>query len=230
MGRFIEGQVNYYNNTDKVRTEFGREKFSVSVHDNGHRTLRVVCEFDQARVLRDVVYTVDDKFKPLEAYIRVVNKGEVGSGWFRFTDTHAESEAMVPEKGRINQRIDISERVKAFGSHPICSDFMRLSQLKRSGVGEPQYLTNCMNCSPIGEGYGEEGPMLNTQDYNYVYRGQENVTVQGGTFECHKYDWMLMSGETLHFWTIDKDFLPIQVKGPESNTGYELVSLSIIKN
>jgi len=226
MSRLIEGQVSYYRNTHKAREEFGRERFSVTVHHNGHRTLRAVCEFDEARILRDVVYTVNELFQPIEAYIRIDSGSDIGSGWFRFTDTYAESECMIPEKGRIHQRIPITQRVKAFGSHPICSDILRLSQLDRSSVGELQHLENCMNSSPIGKGYGEEGPMLNEQDYTYIYRGQESVTVEGGTFDCHKYDWTLMSGEVLELWTTQEDFLPIRVMSAENNNSYELTSLS----
>jgi len=188
MQRLIEGQVSYFEKKGVDLDESGRERFSVTVHDNGHRTLRAICEFDEARILRDVVYTVNDAFQPVEAYIRIVNGTDVGSGWFRFTDTHAESEAMIPEQGRISQRIPISQPVKAFGSHPICSDIWRLSQLKRSSVGQSQHLTHCMNCSPIGKGFGEEGPKLNEQDYHYVYQGLDNIEVKAGKFDCHKFD------------------------------------------
>lgn len=226
MQGFIEGQISYFDGTGDQRVESGREKFSVSIQDNGKRTLRAVCEFDDAGILRDVVYTVDRNFQPIEAYIRIVDGASVGSGWFLFSETHAECEAVVPNRGRIKQSIPVSQRVKAFGSHAICSDVWRLSQLERSSIGTPQLLTHAMNCSPIGRGFGEEGPELNEQDYHYVYQGRETIDVQAGIFDCHKFEWTLMSGMKLELWTTENDFLPIRVLSPETENEYELVSLS----
>ena len=51
--------------------EMGRERFRVTVHDDGRRTLRAICEMDDDELLRDVTHTVDRHFRPLDAFVRL---------------------------------------------------------------------------------------------------------------------------------------------------------------
>lgn len=226
MPRFIQGYIAYIAGTDTpTPKEFGREFFTMSIQKDGLRTMRAVCEFDAEGITRDVTYTVGRDFKPIECYVRVALETKpVGSGWFRFTDDTAEGEAYTASEGRFSQRIKVSERVKAFGSHPICSDILRLAHLKPEGPGQTLVLNNCMNSSPMA--HGESGPMLGIRDYTYIYRGIETITVGAGTFTCQRFDWPVRAGKTLCMWTTD-DFMPIRMVFPEGHKTYDLIDLKI---
>ena len=80
--------------------EMGRERFRVTVHDDGRRTLRAICEMDDDELLRDVTYTVDRHFRPLDAFVRLtIGEAFVGSGWYHFTETAVTCEAVTASAG-----------------------------------------------------------------------------------------------------------------------------------
>jgi hypothetical protein len=224
---FIQGLISYRTGTPEAQGPwFGREHFSVSLFDDGTRTLRAVCEFEDVGLVRDVTYTLDAAFRPVEAYVKVAYRSRpVGSGWFRFTATSAEGEAFTAAEGRMRQHFDLTEPVRAFGTHPICSDMLRLAHLRTDGVGEEQTLAHCMNSS--GLSYGESGPILSPRSYVYVYDGAERMATEAGTFDTHAFTWKVRAGKTLRLWTLKPHHLPVRLFFPEGRKIYDLVSLSV---
>jgi hypothetical protein len=226
--RLISGKISYcLNPPGKPETEFGREVFSMSVQANGLRTLRVLCEFDDIGLTRDVTYTVDADWHPVEAYVRIAEEDRaLGSGWFRFTDTYAEGEGFTVSEGRFHQRISLDRPLNAFGSHPICSDIWKLARLPKAKVGETVILDNAVNTSPLAS--GESGPIMAMRSYPYVYKGEETIEVRSGTNTCQRWDWPVRDGKTLCMWTTaGEDFLPIRMTFPEGNKIYDLVELNV---
>jgi len=66
--RSYRGRVDYIHDDIGER---GREWFSVTVQPDGMRTLRSQCEMDDTRILRDVIYTVDGQWRPIDSYVRI---------------------------------------------------------------------------------------------------------------------------------------------------------------
>lgn len=225
--KFIQGLISYRAGTPENQGAwFGREHFSLSLFENGTRTLRAVCEFEDVGLVRDVTYTLDPAFRPLDCYVRVAYQARpVGSGRFRFTETSAEGEAFTEADGRVRQHFALTDRVKAFGTHPICSDMLRLAHLRTDLVGQEQVLTNCMNSS--GLSYGESGPLLSPRTYRYVHRGVERVTTDAGTLDTQAFEWKVRDGKTLLLWTVKPHHLPARLYFPEGNKIYDLVSLTV---
>ncbi len=86
--RTYRGKILYL--TDGVG-EHGREYFHVTIQPDGTRTMRATCEMDEDRLLRDVVVTVDQEWRPQDAFVRLsIEEKLVGSSWFRFTAGAAE--------------------------------------------------------------------------------------------------------------------------------------------
>jgi len=80
--RTYRGRIDYIHDDIGER---GREWFTVTVQPDGTRTLRSHCEMDDTRILRDVVYTVDRAWLPIDSYVRLtVEEKLMGSAWFRF--------------------------------------------------------------------------------------------------------------------------------------------------
>jgi hypothetical protein len=224
---FWRGEVSY-KEADEAGTlvEFGREDFSISQFPDDSRTMRAVCRYSTTGLIRDVTYTVGADFKPVECFVRVAMQTHViGSAWFRFTDTTAEAEGFTAKEGRFKQCIPVPDRVVAFGSHPLCSDFWRLAHVKAENPGTAQVLSNCMNSSPAAP--GDTGPMLFQREYSYNYVGEKTVTVPAGAFKTHQFDWAVRDGKTLRLWTTGPDYLPIRMDFPEKGNVYELMSLDI---
>jgi hypothetical protein len=227
MPRLISGEISYCENPAGLpQTQFGREIFSVSVQANGIRTLRVLCEFDNLGLTRDVTYTVGSDWRPLECYVRIAEEDRVlGSGWFRFTPTSAEGEAITLNEGRISQSIALDKPINAFGTHPICCDIWKLAHLKPVQTDDLQIVDNCFNSSPLSA--GNSGPIMAPRTYDYWYRGEETVTVASGTYDCHKFEWPVRDGKTLIMWTTLEDYLPVRMTYPEGERIYDLVELDI---
>ncbi len=227
MARLINGQVSYcLNPNGQPQTQFGREIFSVSIQADGLRTLRVLCEFDNLGLTRDVTYTVGSDWRPIECYVRIAEENRpLGSGWFRFTPTTAEGEGYTINEGRFSQRIALEKPANAFGSHPICSDIWKLAHIKPELTHKPQVIDNCFNSSPLSD--GRSGPILLPRTYAYHYRGEEELNVDAGTFHCHRFDWPVRDGKTLCMWTTLDDFIPIRMTYPEGEKIYDLVELSV---
>ena len=52
-------------------TKRGQEPCTVTVHSDGQRTIRARSEIFDTEIVRDVVYTVDAGFRPVDCFIRV---------------------------------------------------------------------------------------------------------------------------------------------------------------
>jgi hypothetical protein len=199
--------------------------FSVTVHADGSRTLRCQCWMDQVPLVRDVTYTVNERFEAMDAFVRVFAKGAfVGSGFFRFTDSLAEGEVITAQEGRVSQRIETPGRVKLFGTHPISVDIWKCTHTAPERVGVKQPLTNCFSCSLAPA--GASGPMLTAKSYDVEFEGRERKDVPAGSFDCLRYNWDTYTGRTLVMHAAGEDWLPVSVRVPEVGRYYELVELT----
>lgn len=224
MTRSYRGVIRYGHETTGAT---GKESFHVTVHADGSRTLRAVCEMDNVPLVRDVVYTVNDRFEALDGFVRLSAEGAfIGSGWFRFTDTLAEGEVFTAKEGRLSQRFETPGRVKLFGSHPICIDIWKCAHTPAERIGEIQPLTNCFSSSLVPN--GASGPLMATKSYDITFRGEAQTTTDAGTFDCLRYSWDTYTGRTLVMDTVPGDWLPVRVHVPEAGRLYELVEFETL--
>ena len=219
MARMYQGKIGYFS---EEKGEIGREFFTVTIEEDGTRTLRCVCEMDLVSLIRDVTYTVDKDFRAIDCFVRVTDNHKfVGSGWFRFTDTMAEGEAYTAAEGRVSQKIETNGRVRLFGTHPIAVDIWKCAHAKATNPGIVQVVDSCMNCSSVLN--GASGPLLARKHYDMVYQGPAKVTVPAGTFDCQHFDWRTGTGRTLNLYTTPGDFLPVRTVVPEGKRYYDLL-------
>jgi hypothetical protein len=185
--RSIRGSLLYTSNKpERLGRERGREHFSITVHGDGTRTLRAQCEIDDPpAVLRDVTYSVDAAWRPLDAFVRLrVGDRWVGSSWFRFGDRVVECEASTQLEGRVSQRVAVTDRLAMFGTHPIQADawLVQLADLARGA--EPQIFPEIFACSL--DHRGATGPLVmrHPVGLRLAFLGRETVTVKAGTFDA----------------------------------------------
>lgn len=239
--RTVRGRVRYVSEKPELPgQERGREWFHFTHHDDGRATLRATCEIEEPHphVLRDIVYSLDGQGRPHDCLIRLTVGGRfMGTGMIRFWYEEwrgegfwAECESFGPAIGRLSQRIERGHRLDGFGTHPVVGD---------------GYLTRCIDVSrgphrrtvrvlvPSPDHRGATPPMLADVKIDIEYVGDEDVTVEAGSFRCHHFRYLDEEGMggKLHpaydVWTTaDADWLFVKgrVEAPMSNS-YELVEL-----
>ena len=219
--RTYSGNILYTGDTVGER---GRESFTVTVHKNGERTMRSLCEMDDSQVLRDVVYTVDKDWRPLDAFVRLtVERKFMGSGWFRFADDFVECETVTADTGRISQRIAVDERPRTFGAHPVACDIWHLAAFDLSSPQKIQTWPNAMS-SPLPN--GASGPMIGLSTIRVEHLGPEEVTVPAGTFQCEHFRFLLKDKPPEDLWCTVDDYLMVKIRWDLLETTYELVGLT----
>ena len=207
----------------------GIERFSVSVAPDGSRTLHATCEIFDRRVSKDVVYSVDRDFRPIDAYVRLVKDGTLlGTGWFRFGERWAELEAFNRQIGRITQRIERAGIVPTFGPHPLACDVWHLAAYDHRAGPKVQYLDSMLSSV---EHDGCSGPMLHPVRFGIEFVGAEEITVAAGRFATHRYRFHLAGSlpeehPPEELWCLPDDFIivKIRVDGYLATT-YELTEL-----
>lgn len=230
----IRGTIAYTSNKpERLGQERGREYFSVTRQHDGVRVMHAHCEIDDApNVIRDVTMSLDPDWYPIDATVRLtVGDKYEGTGLFRFSGSAADAELTNRRDGRISQRIDLRERVRWLGAHPICGDALCLSIYDLAQGPGKQYFPNLMLTSP--DHRGATGPMLFALGFGLQFVGREDVTVQAGSFQALHFRYVDTAGELpeehppYDVWCTDDGnytFLKGAVGG-YMQTAYELVEL-----
>lgn len=224
--RALRGRIAYVHDRDGER---GREWFSISVQDDGTRTLRAQCEMDDEDLLRDVTYTVDGAWRPLDAFVRLTRAQRfVGSAWFRFDDRGAECESWTANDGRVSQRVALAQRPRVFAPHPLVGDGWQAAAYDFSAGPGRQRIEPCTNSSPRHD--GGSGPAIGVVHKDIEYVGDQTLTVAAGTFRVrhmrihHLMPWM-RDWTPLEFWVTAEDCLLVRMRWDTLSSTYDLVEL-----
>ncbi len=183
----ISGRIAYTSDQpERMGQVRGREEFSVTIHADGRRTLRAYSEIDDApNVVRDVVLSVDQSFRPIDCFVRISIADEFrGSSWFHFRDHEAVCEGLTTQEGRFSQRYVMLEPIAAFGTHPIQGDAFVMASVPISGGPTSMLCHNILLCSL--DHRGATGPMIMPPPGGIPIQfvGREKVQVAAGTFDA----------------------------------------------
>jgi hypothetical protein len=205
--------------------EWGREWNTLTVNRHGERTMRCLCEMDDRALLRDVTYTVDRDFRPLDCFNRVTINGDVlGTTWFRFAGTRVEAEAFTAAEGRVSQVMEFPTPPISFMPHPVALDIWHWANI----APDPARIQMCEplpSSSPTP--YGTTGPLIASHRLRARYGGHERITTRAGTFDCLKAAYLRPDDSTiLDMWcTDDSDRIMVRMEWPPENSSFELVEL-----
>lgn len=188
--RTITGNIRYTSTKPHMlNEERGRESFRFTHHQDGRMIMRAFCEIEEPEptVMRDIVYALDADRQPEHLHVHLtVGDKFMGSGWMRH-DRKAgivECESFGPEIGRLSQRVATNGAFDGFGTHPVVGD---------------GYLTRCMDLSkgphrrtvrvflPSPDHRGATPPMVSEVNIGLEYVGEEEKTVEAGTFQCRHF-------------------------------------------
>lgn len=180
---------------ERLGQERGREYFMLTDQADGTRVVHAHCEIDdEPNVIRDVVMSLDREWYPIDCSVRLtVGDQFEGTGQMHFSDTLATCETVNRTAGRVSQRIDLENRVRWLGAHPICGDALclRIYDLDK-GPGQ-QFYPDLMLASP--DHRGATGPMLFALGFGLEFVGRESVTVEAGTFDALHFRYVDTAGQ-----------------------------------
>ena len=167
---------------DRMDQERGRERFTITVHSDGHRTCMAQSEIDdRPSVMRNTALTLDEAWHPLECFVRIsVGDRFMGSGWFRFSEDEAECETYTAIEGRVSQKMSLIERPRAFVDHAIICDAWVLKMFDLSKGPGVQTFPQLLLSSP--DHRGATGPLLFRISPSIEFVGEEKITVGAGEF------------------------------------------------
>lgn len=236
----IRGKVAYHSHASGKQREFGREWFSITTHQDGERTLRAQCEIERGvvaerDVLRDVTYTTDSLFRPVDCYTRIHANGKfLGAGWMRFRGCEAECESLSATNGRVSQRVRLERPARSLGSHPVSSDAFHLPRFDHRLQDRVQYQPDVWMTSLEHDGCS--GPLLASLPLSLEYCGRETVTVGAGTFEADHYRFLIevatgavpRQHPTEDLWCLPNSYIFIKATvGGYMAASFELVELDL---
>jgi hypothetical protein len=204
----------------------GHEWCVLSLHGNGDRTMRAICEMDDSEVLRDVTYTVARDWAPKDAFIRVSQHDRfIGSGWFRVAGSAIECETFTAAEGRVSQRVEMGAPPKSFITHAVSNDVWHCANIAKDKSLGAQAIAPLPACSPLPN--GASGPMVMLWPMRAVYRGEESVTTPAGTFACEHTSYLNPDGSLwLDTWCTGEHRIMVRMFYPIYQSSYELVSLA----
>jgi hypothetical protein len=192
----IRGAIQYTSmKPERMGKERGREYFSFTDQADKVRVVHAHCEIDdEPNVIRDVVMALDSEWYPLDCSVRItVGDQYEGTGLMHFTPRYAECETINRRDGRITQRIDIDQRVRWLGAHPICGDALCLRIYDLSQGPGKFFYPNLMLTSP--DHRGATGPMLFKLGFGLEFVGRENVVVKAGSFSALHFRYVDTAGQ-----------------------------------
>jgi hypothetical protein len=224
--RNVRGKILYIGSDGAER---GREWFSMTFHEDGQHTLRAHCEIDDTEVIREVTYTMDQNWRPLDCFNRLhVNRKFLGTGWVRVDGAEAECEVLNTTLGRVSQRVSLDGPAHSLTVHPLTCDVFHCAGYDHGSSQNPQTLTNVLSTSPLPN--GGSGPFLSVGQVTVQYDGREEITVPAGTFEVDHYHFVLKpqpdgTPRREDVWCLPEDFtfVKVTVDGFLKNSRYELV-------
>lgn len=184
--RDIQLAISFTTTRDGQLVERGRERAAYDFNDDGTITYRATSTSFTPRVTRDVVYTLDGGFHPLDAYVRLQVEGRhEGSGWFRFDEGLASAETWNAREGRATESMAIAGRARAFLAHPVTSDALVCAAFDRTLPARRQRPQGIFDSSR--DPYGRTGPGLVPREVDIEFVGEAPLETPVGKFAADHY-------------------------------------------
>jgi hypothetical protein len=207
------GKLAYLRTTDG--SSWGFEDWSMTVGEDGRRTLAVHCELQtmDMHVARDIVQSVGADFFPHDASVRLMIDGKwAGHATYRFEQNEVICDGFNAASGVVRQSHPITHPHRGFGTHALQGDAWLCARMDLSRGPHEQIFQGNIMCSD--HHLGATGPAIMTTNSGFAYLGLESVSVPAGRFDCHRF--RLIGSSIDHppydMWlTADGDF--IFVKG-----------------
>ena len=212
--RWARGSYEYLKLSDG--TKRGSETFLMTVHPDGTRTMRATTDITVRDVHLTGVLRVDDRFRPLEAYMSLYTQGRLkGTGVYTVQGGQLYARVNGPI-GLVEHRQFAPDNFSLI-VHPLAMDGWHSWHL------DPDIRTE-----QSGYVYNINGsadwvrPMLGAvEEQSFVHHGKETLTVPAGTFETEH---ITMAGSS-QVWVTGPDRLLVRYVWEQFDLVYNLATL-----
>ena len=219
---FQRGRIAYLGEDGE---ETGREWFEMVRHARG-RILRAFCEMDSLGLSRDVTLALDSESRPVDAFVRVIQRGEVlGSTQFILGNGELRVVGRVAGRGEIDQTLTLERPLGYLGLHPLVGDALIANARGTANLGAFERIACYTNSqSPAGE----VGLYAMPVSIDVAYLGTETLDVQAGRYEARAYalrwkpEW-----EPARLWVHGDEALFLRLDWPMIGARYELAAHKI---
>ena len=235
--RNVRGKIRYSSMKPGMEgQERGREWFNFSHHADGSVIMSAQCEIEEPdpTVLRNITCHIGPDRKPRNLLVHLTLGDEfLGSGWMRYDSASDQiiCESFGPGIGRNSETREAGE-FDAFGTHPVVGDGFTTRLMD---VSQGPHKRRLKFYLPSPDHRGATPPQIAYLEMVMEYVGEEEKTVEAGTFQCRRYRYVDDSDEgmggTKHpdfdMWvTADDDSILVygSIDGYMMNR-YELVEL-----
>ena len=188
--RNVRGKIRYTSvKPEMMGQERGREWFNFSHHADGSIIMRAQCEIEEPdpTVLRDITYHIGPNMVPQNLLVHITLGDEFcGSGWMRHEADKGQiiCESFGPSIGRNSEVRDAEGAFDGFGTHPIVGDGF-LTRVVDVSKGPHKRPIRVFLPSP--DHRGASPPQIAEVNMTLEYVGEEEKTVEAGTFQCRHF-------------------------------------------
>ncbi|MFN2098516.1 hypothetical protein [Altererythrobacter sp. MF3-039] len=195
--RNVRGQIRYTSMKEGMEgQERGREWFNFTHHADGSVIMSAQCEIEEPdpTVLRNIICHIGPDRKPQNLLVHLTLGDEfLGSGWMRYDQANDQitCESFGPSIGRNSETRDAGE-FDAFGTHPVVGDGFSTRLMDTSQGPHKRKLRFFL---PSPDHRGATPPQIAEVEMTMEYVGEEEKTVEAGTFQCRRYRYVDDSDE-----------------------------------
>jgi hypothetical protein len=204
----------------------GHEWFSTTVFPDGSRTVRCECHFWRDDLVRDVTFTVDRTWRPVDAYLRVARANAfLGAARYGFSGRRVVVDGIDAEGKPSHLQQDLELDVPACGFHPIYNDALWTALFDLRRPNDVQRFPGCVTYSK--EMIGKEKLGIERFDLAIRLLGQESVSVSAGVFDSRHFE-VLIEGldAPFHIWTTGPDHILVREQWAQMpGESFELAAL-----
>jgi hypothetical protein len=221
--RSFRGQISYRLEGAKPT---GHEWFSTTVFPDGSRTIRCECHFWRDDLVRDVTFTLNRHWAPIDAYLRVARSNAfLGAARYDFADRTVVMHGIDADAEPVHLEQVVERPVPACGFHPIYNDALWTALFDPARPGEVQRFPGCVTYSK--EMIGKEKLGIERFDLAIRYLGRESIAVPAGGFDCRHFEVLIEGLETpFHIWTTSDDHILVRERWAQMpGESFELAAL-----
>jgi hypothetical protein len=212
--RGAKGTIVY--RTIKNGTMLGGENWSLSVHPDGSRTMQALNRYGSPGVQRHVVYRVDAKFRPLDAYLLYWVGGQWrGTGFFSVHGDRLTAVANTPN-GRLTHDIAVPENF-SFIPHPLSTDAWHMAYYDKAKGGAQPITVYDMD----GGAAGPQALLGRLYSQTLRFLGAETLTTPAGTFVTDHFK----IDDAVDIYVTGPDVIMVKFVWTPADRVYELVKL-----
>lgn len=195
--RNVRGKIRYTSMKPGMEgQERGREWFNFSHHADGSVIMSAQCEIEEPdpTVLRNITCHIGPDRMPRNLLVHLTLGDQfLGSGWMAYDPDAGQitCESTGPDIGRNSEVRDAGE-FDAFGTHPIAGDGFTTRLMDVSKGPHKRRLRFFL---PSPDHRGASAPQIANLEMVMEYVGEEEKTVEAGTFQCRRYRYVDDSDE-----------------------------------